>query len=72
MITSTHMQTQLSVWSILGYFSLSMCIDLYHHESNSDPQTSMGMLQCIGEALSDKVQVCPTALHVYIEVYVFL
>jgi len=40
-----------------------MCID-YHHESNSDPQISMDMLQCIGEALSDKVQVCPTALHV--------
>jgi len=48
-----------------------MCID-YHHESNSDPQISMGTLQCIGEALSDKVQVCPTALHVHIEVYVFL
>jgi len=32
----------------------------------------MGMFQCIGEALSDKVPVCPTALHVRIEVYVFL
>ena len=31
----------------------------------------MDTLQCIGETLSDKVQVCPTALHVYIEVYVF-
>jgi len=48
-----------------------MCID-YHHESNSDPQISMDTLQCIGEAMSGKVQVCPTALHVYIEVYVFL
>jgi len=48
-----------------------MCTD-YHHESNSNPQISMDTLQCIGEALSDKVQVCPTALHVYIEVPVFL